>query len=418
MQTIRMLMAAGAATVLATAGLTIGATGAARAADPIKIGFGMAETGGLAGNGKAALFAIETWAEEVNAKGGLLGRKVELVHYDDQSNPSLVPGIYTKLLDVDKVDLVISGYGTNLTAPAMPIVMQHNMVFMSNFALAVNDQFHYDRYFQIFPQGPDARHEFSRHFIEVALAQKPQPKTIALVGGDAEYPQIALSGARDNLKGTPLKVVYDKTYPPNTVDYTPIVRAIQAVNPDVLFIASYPPDTVGFVHAIHEVGLKPKIVGGGMVGLQFAAIKTQLGPMINGIVNYDLYVPSPTIKRPTLEAFLQKYQAKAAGAGIDQLGFYLPPFAYSGVQVYEQAVKAVGSLDQGKLAQYIHAHEFDTMVGHITFADNGEWAKPGMLEVQFQGIKDNSLETFRKASTYTILYPPDEKSGTIVYPYK
>src|SRR5277367_6586350 len=133
----------------------------AHAADgPIKFGFGMAQTGGLAGNGKAAVFAIQTWASDVNARGGLLGRKVELIHYDDQSNPSLVPGIYTKLLDIDKVDLVCSGYGTNQTAPAMPIVMQHNMLFLSNFALAVNDEFHYDKYFQIQPNGPAARLEF------------------------------------------------------------------------------------------------------------------------------------------------------------------------------------------------------------------------------------------------------------------
>jgi branched-chain amino acid transport system substrate-binding protein len=404
------------AALLATAAITGGAAMAADA--PIKIGFGMAETGGLAGNGKAATIAIEMWADDVNGRGGLLGRKIELIHYDDQSNPSLVPGIYTKLIDVDKVDLLLSGYGTNLTAPAMPIVIQRNMLFMSNFALAVNDQFHYDRYFQIFPQGPDARHEFSRHFIEVALAQNPQPRTIALVGGDAEYPQVALSGARDNLKDTPLKIVYDKTYPPNTVDYSPIVRAIQATNPDVVFIASYPPDSVGFARAMHEVGLKAKIVGGGMVGLQFAAIKTQLGPLLNGIVNYDLFVPAPTVKRPTVEAFLAKYQAKAAGLGIDQLGYYLPPFAYAGVQVYEQAIRAVGNLDQGKLAQYIHSHPFDTMVGSISFADNGEWAKPGILEIQFQGVADNSLETFKKPTTHVILYPPELKSGNIIYPYR
>ena len=404
------------AALLAAAGALSGGAGAADG--PIKLGFGMAETGGLAGNGKAATIAIEMWAEDVNARGGLLGRKIELIHYDDQSNPSLVPGIYTKLLDVDKVDLICSGYGTNQTAPAMPIVMQHNMVFMANFALAVNDQFKYDRYFQIFPQGPDARHEFSRHYIELALEQTPQPKTIALVGADAEYPQVALSGARDNLKDTPLKVVYDKTYPPNTVDYSPIVRAIQAANPDVVFIASYPPDTVGFVHAIKEVGLKAKLVGGGMVGLQFAALKTQLGPLLNGIVNYDLYVPSPTIKRPTVEAFLKRYQAKAAGLGIDQLGFYLPPFAYAGMQVYEQAIRAVGSLDQGKLAAYIHANKFDTTVGAIEFAPIGEWAKPGLLEIQFQGVTDNSLETFKKPTTQVILFPPELKSGNIIYPYR
>src|SRR5687768_4804412 len=107
------------------------------AADPIKIGFGMALTGGLAANGRAAVLAFQMWADEVNAKGGLLGRKVEFVHYDDQSNPSTVPGIYTKLLDIDKVDLVVSGYGTNLAAPAMPIVMQRGLLFIGLFAYAL-----------------------------------------------------------------------------------------------------------------------------------------------------------------------------------------------------------------------------------------------------------------------------------------
>ena len=388
----------------------------AHAADPIRIGFGMAETGGLAGNGKAAVFAIETWANDVNAKGGLLGRKVELIHYDDQSNPSLVPGIYTKLLDVDKVDLVLSGYGTNLTAPAMPIVMQHNMLFLSNFALAVNDEFHYDRYFQIQPNGPDARHEFSRAFLAVAAMLNPKPKTIALVGADAEYPQAALSGARENLKGTDYKIVYDKTYPPNTVDYTPIVRAIQASNPEAVFIASYPPDTSGFVRAINEVGFKPKLLGGGMVGLQFAALKTQFGPLLNGIVDFEQYVPSPTMKLPGTDAFVQKYQEKAGSLGIDQLGMYLPPYAYAGAQVYEQAVTATKSLDQGKLAQYIHTHKFDTIVGEVEFGENGEWKTARILETQYRGIKDSSLDTFKKVGTQVILYPPQYKSGDVI-PY-
>src|SRR5574337_1119134 len=104
------------------------ATPAFAQASPIKIGFGMALTGGLAGGGKAALLSYQIWAEEINARGGLLGRKVELVNYDDQSNPATVPAIYTKLLDIDKVDLIISGYATVPTAAAMPVVMQKGKV--------------------------------------------------------------------------------------------------------------------------------------------------------------------------------------------------------------------------------------------------------------------------------------------------
>src|SRR5579883_2113957 len=139
------------------------------AAEPIKIGFGMALTGGLAANGKSALLAMKIWEADTNAKGGLLGRKVELVQYDDQSNPSTVPGLYTKLLDVDKVDLVVSGYATNMAAPAMPIVMQRNLTFFCLFCLAVNEEFHYPRYFSMVPFSPDPKLALSKGFFDFAM---------------------------------------------------------------------------------------------------------------------------------------------------------------------------------------------------------------------------------------------------------
>src|SRR5262245_18014475 len=107
---------------------------------PIRIGLGMALTGGLAANGKAALLAMEIWRYDVNKTGGLLGRPVELVYYDDQTKPATVPGIYTKLLDVDKVHLVVSGYGTNLIAPAMPIMIERKLLFMGLFGLGNNQK--------------------------------------------------------------------------------------------------------------------------------------------------------------------------------------------------------------------------------------------------------------------------------------
>src|SRR5215467_9979908 len=153
--------------LLSAVALVLGvATGApAQAADPIKIGTGMALTGGLAASGKAAILAMKIWEEETNAKGGLLGRPVQLIYYDDQSNPSTVPGIFTKLLDVDKVDLVCGDYGTNLLAPAMPVVIQHNMTFFALFGLDVNREFQYPRYFAMQPAGgPNPSVSFSQGF--------------------------------------------------------------------------------------------------------------------------------------------------------------------------------------------------------------------------------------------------------------
>src|SRR5262249_37579904 len=263
----------------------------AEAADPIKIGFGMALTGGLSANGKPALLALQIWKDDVNKKGGLLGRPVELVYYDDQTNPATIPGIYTKLLDVDKVDIVISGYGTNLIAPLMPIAMERKLMLIGMFGLANNEEYKYPNYFQIAPNGPHPETATAEGFFELAAAQNPKPQTIAIVGADAEYPQNALVGARDLIKNSGFKTVSDKTSPPSPVDYTPPVRAIKATTPDVVYVASYPPDSVGMVRAAHEVGLQPKIFGGGMVGLMFTSVMTSMGPLLNGIVNYDFWAP-------------------------------------------------------------------------------------------------------------------------------
>src|SRR2546421_4231496 len=246
-----------------TAALAL-ACGVASAAQPLRIGMSMALTGPLAGTGKAALLATQMWVEDINAKGGLLGRPVELIFYDDQSNPSTVPGIYTKLIEVDKVDLVISGYATNMVAPAMPIVMQHNRLFFGLFSLGINVEFHYPKYFSMLVFGPDPKPAFSKGWFDIAMAQNPKPQTIALVTADAEFGRNALDGARENVKKIGLKTVYDRAYPPTTVDYTPIIRAVQATNPDLVYVASYPPDTVGIMRAINEVGLKTSMFGGAL----------------------------------------------------------------------------------------------------------------------------------------------------------
>jgi branched-chain amino acid transport system substrate-binding protein len=383
---------------------------------PIKIGFSMSLTGPLGAGGKSALIAMEIWKDEVNAKGGLLGRQVEFVYNDDQTNPARVPAIYTKLLDVDNVDLVVSSYGTNVIAPAMPIIMRKQMVFPSLFGLAVNDSFKYDRYFQIMPAGPVPKEDWSRGFIQIG--KERGLKTIALAAADAEFAQNAVAGARKLAQEAGFQIVYDKSYPPPTTDFTPIIRAIQATNPDIVYVASYPPDSAGMVKAANELTLKTKLFGGGMVGLQFASIQKNLGPMLNGIVNYDFWVPAPTLNFPGIDAFLKKYQEKAGPAGVDPLGHYLPPWAYAYMQVLGQAVEATKSLDQGKLAEHMHKTTYETIVGPVKFGANGEWATSRALAVQFRDIKPDNLEQFTKVGSRVVLYPPSVKSGELQFPYR
>lgn len=385
---------------------------------PLKVGFSMALTGGLAAMGKAALLSMQIWAEDVNAKGGLLGRKVELVYYDDQTNGATVPGIYTKLLDVDKVDLVVSGYGTGLVAPAVPLMMQRGMMFMTLFGLDVNSRFNYDRYFAIMPAGPTPAKGWTVGYFDALESMNPRPKTIALVGGDAEYPHVALDAAHEHVKRLGLKIVYDKTYPPNTVDFSPVIRAIQATNPEAVFVASYPPDSVGMIRAAREAGLKTRLFGGGMVGTQYTAVRTQLGPLLNGVVSLETYALEATSKFPGVEKFLEKYQARAGSAGVDPLGFYLPPYAYAMMQVIEQAVKTVGKIDQAAIADNMHKGTFDTVVGKVNFYKSGEWAQHRLMYVQYNNITGNDVEEWRKPGKMTVLSPKDYVTGKVKEPYQ
>jgi branched-chain amino acid transport system substrate-binding protein len=406
----RQILFATAATSLITA------MPRARAADPIRIGFGMSLSGPNAGAGKMFLLGREVWRDEINATGGLLGRPVEFVHYDDQSSPALVPAIYTKLIDLDKVDLVVSPFGTNQIAPAMPVVIDKKKVFMGLFGTGVNDVFKYDRYFQILPNGPEGNRSLSLGFFETALTMQPKPVTVALASEDTEFGQTIVAGARDNLAKLGIKTVYDRSFPPGSVDHASIVRAIQAANPDVVFVSSYPAGSVGIVRAVNEIGYKPRMFGGAMIGLSFTAIKAQLGPLLNGIVINENYVPEPTMKFPGVDDVLRRYQQRAVGAGVDPLGFW-SPFAYAEMQILAQAVAATGGTDQGKLADYLHSTTFKTVVGDVKFGPLGEWEKSRILFVQYQNIRGNDPNQFREAGKQVILYPPELKSGELVYPF-
>src|SRR6185437_15795038 len=156
----------------AATALLLLAVGQAQAADPIKVGMSLALTGAGAPAGKMLQAAIELWRDDVNAKGGLLGRPVEVIVYDDQSNPAGVPGLYTKLITVDKVDLLLGPYGTNFVAPAMPTIINNKKMVISYTAIGINRQYNYPKYFSMVPVGPEGVNAFAHGFFEMAAAQK------------------------------------------------------------------------------------------------------------------------------------------------------------------------------------------------------------------------------------------------------
>ena len=390
----------------------------AQSGGSIRIGMSFALTGAGASPSKVINTALEIWRDDINAKGGLLGRPVELVIYDDQSSPANVPNIYTKLITVDKVDLLLGPYGTNFVAPAMPTIINNQKMTITFTAIGINDKYNYPKYFSMVSTGPEGINSFSIGFFDMAAAQQPKPQTVAIIAADAEFAQSAADGARKQVKKHGFDLVYDQSYPPSTTDFAPVIRAVQATNPDIVYIGAYPPDNVGIIRAANEIGLRPKIMGGAMIGMLVTPIKVQLGPIANGLITGENFAAASAGQIAGAADFLKRYGERAVVAKIDPLGFAWGPFAYSAGQVLEQAVTAIKSLDQDRLAEYMHKASFKTVSGDFSFGKDGEWSTSRMFWTQVQNAQPNNLEQFRDGSAQPIVWPPEAKTGTLIYPYE
>jgi branched-chain amino acid transport system substrate-binding protein len=305
-----------------------------------------------------------------------------------------------------------------MVAPALPVVMQKGKTFVSLFALDVNHEFKYPKYFSVLPTGPQTKPSFTEGVFQIAQQQNPKPSTVALVVEDAEFSNNACDGARENAKKFNVNIVYDRKYPPATTDYTPIIRAVQAANPDIVIVCSYPLGSVGIVQAVRELNYKPKIIGGAMVGLQATVFKQKLGPKLNGIINYETWVPSDKMMKPAAE-FFKKYQAKAGAEGVDPIGYYLGGWGYAYINLLGEAIAGAKSLDDNKIADYLRKNTHKTIMGDWSYGPGGEWTKSGMMQVQYHDIKEGAgLDTWKGMSYQTVLTPADLKTGNVIYPYE
>jgi branched-chain amino acid transport system substrate-binding protein len=384
---------------------------------PIRIGYCLSLTGPLASNGKTARLAHQIWENDVNRKGGLLGRKLQMVCIDDETNPKLVPDIYKRLLDDEKVDLVIGGYGDNSVSPAMPLIMERNRYLVALMALAVNASFGYSNYFVMIPTGPSPSEALTEGFFELAAKQSPKPESMAILAADAPFSKSPVQGAKTHADKHGFKVVSDARYPLSATDLAPFISGLKPINPDILFLCSYLNDSAGLLRAINEVGLEPKMVGGAMIGPQNGSIKAQVGPLLNGLVNYEYWLPVPKMMYPGVADMIANYQSLAQDAGADPLGYYVVPQAYAQTQIVEQAIAGTGSLDDAKLAQFTRESSFKTVVGDFKFGKGGGWSEARVLQVQYQNINNADLSEFKDARTQAVVWPSNLTSGTLLYPY-
>ena len=240
---------------------------------------------------------------------------------------------------------------------------------------------------------------------------------MALVSADAEFSRNPILGAKANAKKYGFQIVHEATYPLTTENFTPVIDAVAENNCDLLFLCSYLADSIGLVRTIYTHRFRPKMVGGGMIGPQNTAVKSTLGPLLNGFVNCEYWQPVPKMIFPGVQQFLNTYQAHAADAGVDLLGHYMAPLAYAQMQVVAQAVRATGGFDDARLAAYARSTTFNTVMGAVRFGVNGEWAEPRVLQVQFQGISGHAVDQFQNGSRQIVVTPPNFTSGEVRFPY-
>jgi branched-chain amino acid transport system substrate-binding protein len=384
---------------------------------PIKIGYTLSLTGPLGDNGQSAQLAHHIWEKNVNRRGGLLNRPVKMICYDDQTDAALVPQLFSRLLDEDKVDLIIGGYGTNSLLPAMPLVIDRRHFFVGLMGLGVNNAFAYPGYFAMIPTGPDPNVSLTEGFFDLAAKQSPRPETVALLSADAAFSRNPILGAKVNAEKNDFRVVYEQKYPLTTNNFRPLLDGIAAAKPDLLFLCSYLSDSIGLIRAINEHNFRPKMVGAAMIGPQNTFVKKTLGPLLNGFVNYEYWVPVPKMVYPGVEQLMDTYQSMAISQGVDELGHYMAPLAYAQMQIVEQAVLATKSLDNEALIAYSRSATFETVMGQIKFGALGEWAEPRVVQVQFQNIAGHNAEQFKRADKVVVVAPEEFASGKLKYPY-
>jgi branched-chain amino acid transport system substrate-binding protein len=150
-----------------------------------------------------------------------------------------------------------------------------------------------------------------------------------------------------------------------------------------------------------------------MIGPQSSTVQQQLGPLLNGVVNYEYWLPTPAMAFPGVGELISTYQAQAAGTPADALGYYVAPCAYAQLQVVEQAVRETGGVVDADLAEYTHTAVFDTVMGEVSFSPLGEWNEPRVLTVQFANIGANDIEEFRSPEARVVVAPSEYTSGSL-----
>ncbi|MCD6084755.1 MAG: amino acid ABC transporter substrate-binding protein [Desulfurococcales archaeon] len=364
-------------------------------AKPIIIGATLSLTGKYGRTGEWYKLGYELWVEQVNKKGGLLGRPVKLILYDDQSDPTTAASLYEKLITVDKADLLLGPYSSAIAFAVSSVTEKYHKVMVEGGGNALKIFSRGYKYIFLTLPGLDENITKGLFDFIASLPLEKRPKTIAIINANDLFPKAIANGAVLYAKKLGLEIVLHEEYPKEAKDLTPLLTKIKDLNPDVLVGGTYFPDAVLIVKTLKQLNWRPKIVFL-TVGPAMPEFWETLGEDANGIMGESWWEPTAPWKGVDefVKAFREKY-----GKDPD----YHAACAYAACQVIEEAVKAVGSLDQDKIAEWIRTYTIETIVGPLKYTEAG-YPTLGPLLIQWQD------------GARVILMPKEATTGEPVYP--
>ncbi len=398
-------IAAIAAAVLAAALLApLSGVEHAQAADsqPIVIGGTLGLTGVFADPSADYKSVYDRWLGEVNRRGGLLGRPVKLVIYNDEGTPTVAQQLYNRLLDQDQVDLVLAPFSTFVGGSIVPLVLSHKKLLFNggfsgigifkNAKGALVGSYTY--------QEPD----YTRGVFEMikSLPTDKQPRRAAIFTAQNPFPLVVRDGLGGNggalqfAKEAGIEVVVNEQYPPTATDFSGLVQKAKTANADLLLELGTPPDSLQVARTVAQLGYRPAVFCACGSQVTTLAAWPKLGTAAEGVLGTTVSWPNQGFDG--LAALAADYRARGQET--------LPTYAIAGyaiLQVIEQAVTGAGSLDQDTLRQYIHSHEFHTAAGNLRYQDDGT---PDFSEVLLQFVRGkNQVVWPEQARTAAPLVP-------------
>jgi len=363
----------------------------AEAQAPIKIGASLSLTGTYAKPGTYQKEGYEVCADELNAKGGLLGRKVEFVMYDDQSSTQTAQRLYEKLITEDKVEAVMGPYSSGITESVAGISEKYKKVMVSPLA-ATTSIFRQGRKYIFMVISP------AEFYLEglVDMGAKRGLKTIAIINEDTLFPKATVVGTEELAKKRGLQVVLREAYPKGNTDFSALLVKIKAVNPDIIAAATYFDDAVAITRQMKELNVNPKMFGvtvGGDIP-EFYTLLKQNAEYVYGSTQWDEVLPYPGQKE-----FLSAYQKK-----FKHEPSYHAAAGYAGCLIYAEGVKRAKSLDADLVRAELLKLKIRTAFGDYAVDQDGFQTAHKMVMIQWQDGKR------------VVVWPDDLASGKLRFP--